>query len=218
MSSKNTILSKLRTGRQQLAGTELPTERLHMTPLVDRDQTTLIDRFIHEAELLSAVVYRPKSDSSATSVIMQLLRNDKTVAAWQFDQIGLPALERVLDAADVTIAAENDASVRVGITGATAALAVTGSLVLPSGAGRPRATSLLPPVHIAVVREGMISADFETWISQQYTAGLDHFRQSSNIIVISGASRTGDIAMELILGMHGPKELHIILLPDLLDG
>ena len=213
MSSRNTILSKLRTGRQQFEGTALPTERLHMTPLGEIDREALIGRFIHEAERLSAVVYRPQSDSSAISVIRQLLRDDTSVAAWQFDQIGLPALARVLAAADITVAAENDPSVRVGITGVTAALAATGSLVLPSGAGRPRATSLLPPVHIAVVREGQISADFDTWISQQ-RANLTEFRQSSNIIVISGASRTGDIAMELILGMHGPRELHILLLPD----
>lgn len=51
----------------------------------------------------------------------------------------------------------------------------------------------------------------ESWLAQKR---LNDIRAASNVVIISGASRTADIAMELILGMHGPRELHIILLKN----
>jgi L-lactate dehydrogenase complex protein LldG len=101
---------------------------------------------------------------------------------------------------------------RVGITGVDAALAATGSLVLAAGVGKHRVTSLLPPLHIAVVRASQIMPDLESWVAMQRAQGLDAFRRMSSVIVISGPSRTADIAMQLIMGMHGPAELHIILI------
>ncbi|MEZ4518784.1 MAG: lactate utilization protein [Chloroflexota bacterium] len=101
---------------------------------------------------------------------------------------------------------------RVGLTGADAGLAATGSLVLQSGSGRYRAASLLPPLHIAVLTADRIVPDLENWWTQQRAAGLDQVRQRSNIVVITGPSRTADIAMQLVMGMHGPRELHLILL------
>jgi L-lactate dehydrogenase complex protein LldG len=105
----------------------------------------------------------------------------------------------------------DDASVEVGITGASAALAATGTLVLVSGKGRPRSPSLLPPIHIAVVKTDQIETTLERWVEQQRKDGLDTLRASSNVILISGPSRTADIAMTLVMGMHGPKKMHIIL-------
>ncbi|RXL64508.1 hypothetical protein EO238_33075, partial [Citrobacter sp. AAK_AS5] len=78
--------------------------------------------------------------------------------AWAFDQIPLPGLAQALDAAGIAVAALDDSDVTVGISGADAALAATGSLVLSSGSGRYRATTLLPTIHIAVIRESQIAA------------------------------------------------------------
>ena len=77
--------------------------------------------------------------------------------------------------------------------------------------GKHRVTSLLPPIHIAIVRRNQILADLETWVARQREPGIDRFRALSSIMIISGPSRTADIAMQLVMGMHGPRELHIIL-------
>ncbi|MCP5101116.1 MAG: lactate utilization protein C, partial [Chloroflexi bacterium] len=82
------------------------------------------------------------------------------------------------------------------------------------GNGRYRTTSLLPPVHIAIMTTDQISPNLESWLANQRAETPDLFKNASNIAIISGASRTADIAMELILGMHGPGKLHIILLSN----
>ena len=98
--------------------------------------------------------------------------------------------------------------VPVGLTGAFAALADTGSVVVISGPGRGRIASLLPPTHIAVVR------------AEQLFPSLGHFLAAnagaadlgSNMVVITGPSRTGDIEGTLVLGVHGPGDLHVVLI------
>ena len=112
----------------------------------------------------------------------------------------------------IEISSGRDASVKVGLTGADAALAATGSLVLLTGKGKPRLVSLLPPVHIAVITRQQIIPDLESLMTEFREKKPDVFQQNSSIMIISGPSRTADIAMQLILGMHGPRELHIIIL------
>jgi len=134
------------------------------------------------------------------------------VLCWDFAHIPLPGLDAALDRAGIAVAPPDDASARVGITGVDAALAATGSLVISSGPGKARQVSLLPLVHIAVVRVDQIVPHMEAWIAALRAAGTDAFAAASSTVIVSGPSRTADIAMELILGMHGPGALHIVLL------
>ena len=118
----------------------------------------------------------------------------------------------MLKSLGVTVAEQNDGDVRVGITGVSAALAATGSLVLESGAGRYRNTSLLPDVHIALMRAEQITPDLETWQQIQKDAGYPAFTVASNTTVITGPSKTADIAHQLVKGAHGPREVHVMIL------
>ncbi|MCA9922351.1 MAG: LUD domain-containing protein [Anaerolineales bacterium] len=68
-------------------------------------------------------------------------------------------------------------------------------------------------VHIAVLTADQILPDLESWWARQRANGLDQTRSAAKIAVITGPSRTADIAMELVLGMHGPRELHLVILP-----
>lgn len=210
MSSRDLILNTLRGAKRPFSSTQ-PASYLPVSPVAEAD---VLSRFVHEAELLSSKVYQPADMEEAVETLLQIIGNDKQVLAWDEAELPLPGLAEALAQAQVAIAAHNDASVRVGITGADAALAGTGTLVYVSGNGRYRATSLLPPVHVALITRRQIVPNLESWVEAQYNRSLADFAQASNIVLISGPSRTADIALELILGMHGPGEMHILILPD----
>jgi L-lactate dehydrogenase complex protein LldG len=66
-------------------------------------------------------------------------------------------------------------------------------------------------VHIVVVTLDQIVPRLEAWLAQQRAQGLPTMHNAANICFISGPSRTGDIEMELILGVHGPGQVQVIV-------
>ncbi len=103
----------------------------------------------------------------------------------------------------------NAEPIRVGITGADAAFATTGTLALVTDEAQGRITSLVPPVHIALLRRERLFPRLEDWITVEGRAAV---ARSSSVAFVTGPSRTGDIEMQTILGVHGPGVVHIILL------
>lgn len=95
----------------------------------------------------------------------------------------------------------------VGITSAAYALAETGSLVMIASAEEPRLVSLLPPVHIAVVPLNRLL----TGLDELFTMLPEPERLSSSMVFITGPSRTADIEQILVRGVHGPGEIHVVL-------
>lgn len=211
MKSRDLILARLRSRHKPFPDVKPPEVYQPMTPL-EADREGLLKRFLEEAEALAAVTHQPKDEPAAIHTILEILEDDKSILAWDWPSIPLPGLKTALDEAQISVAEPDDPAPRVGVSGAEAALAATGSLVLVSGAGRHRATSLLPPVHIAVITRDQILPDLEHWVAWQRANGLPAFNQASNTAIISGPSRTADIAMESILGMHGPGEVHVVIL------
>jgi L-lactate dehydrogenase complex protein LldG len=209
--SRSKILEKLRQAQQPFTDIAPITERRHMVPIGDMSREALVNRFVAAAEALSCTVRCVESEEAAIQDILGKLEGDGSVLAWEWEQIPLPQLKDAMEKSGCKIAAYNDSSVRVGITGAEAALAATGSLVMGTGAGKYRQTSLLPSLHIAVIKVDQVVADFETWMAMQRVNNLEIFRGQSNIVLISGPSRTADIAFELILGMHGPHAVHVVI-------
>jgi L-lactate dehydrogenase complex protein LldG len=100
------------------------------------------------------------------------------------------------------------AAIGSGLTGTFGAIAESGSVVVVSGPGRSRLASLLPPVHIAIVRRDTICPTLPDFLQQHPRIG----DQGSNLVFISGPSRTADIEMTLTRGVHGPGEVHAVLL------
>ena len=94
----------------------------------------------------------------------------------------------------------------VGITGAHAALADTGSIALVHGPGRPRLVSLLPPVHVALVPVSRLQATLGSLLRDE----PDLLRQGANVVFVTGPSRTADIEMTLTRGVHGPRFVHVV--------
>lgn len=211
MSSRDQILGKLRETNRPFPAVAPPTTHQPVVPLSDNSPAALQARFVQEAQKVACVVHQVEGPAAAIAEILQIVGEDAVISAWDLAHIPVPGLAGALDKANI-VRVGQDAGVRVGVTGVDAALATTGSLVLLSGNGRFRASSLLPPVHIAVLTTSQIVPDLESWWAIQKAAGLERTRQHSNIAIITGPSRTADIAMQLVMGMHGPRELHLVLL------
>ena len=95
----------------------------------------------------------------------------------------------------------------VGISTTQAAIAETGTLVLDSTRERHRLVSLVPPVHIAIVRASQI---YRT-LGEVLTLIRKDKEVSPAITFITGPSRTADIELTLAIGVHGPQELYVIV-------
>jgi len=98
------------------------------------------------------------------------------------------------------------AECELGVTGVDAALPETGTLLLRSSPERPRVVSLLPRVHLAILRRTALRADLHQAFGEAKDAGY--------CVLVTGPSRTSDIELTLTLGVHGPKALYVWLLDE----
>jgi len=93
----------------------------------------------------------------------------------------------------------------LGITAARLAIAETGSIVVRSGPDVRRIGSLAVPVHVSIVPRERIVPDLMDWAA---ALGPD---MPSNEVLITGPSKTSDIEMKLVVGVHGPRHVHVVL-------
>lgn len=101
------------------------------------------------------------------------------------------------------------AGVDLGVTGAAYGIALTGSVVVAADRAGCRTASLLPPVHLAIVRVGRLLATPEELfrhLPRRFPNGMP-----SNLVLITGPSRSADIELQLTLGVHGPRSLWVVL-------
>jgi L-lactate dehydrogenase complex protein LldG len=98
----------------------------------------------------------------------------------------------------------------VSVSHAFAGVAETGTLIMASGPDNPTTLNFLPDTHIVVVDAKDIAGDYETvWTRLRDTFGVDALPRAINMI--TGPSRSADIAQILILGAHGPRRLHVLV-------
>ena len=126
---------------------------------------------------------------------------------WQNTANGLPEL--VPYDVEIENIKERVFNVEAGITSTMGGIADTGALILWSSKEEPRLMSLVPPVHIAILKAGKIyNSLLEAMQKGNWSAGMP-----TNAFLISGPSKTADIELVLAFGVHGPKEL-IVLIVD----
>jgi L-lactate dehydrogenase complex protein LldG len=97
----------------------------------------------------------------------------------------------------------------VGLSAAQWGIAETGSLVLDSSREKHRLVSLVPPVHVAV----LCAQDILGSLGEAFAVA--HSRPGGvapTLTLVTGPSRTADIELTLVIGVHGPRELHVILM------
>ena len=187
--------------------------------LPDLPEVDLVAHFIDAFQLLDGVVHHGPP-VEVISKIMADLGVDQFVA---WDQEHLPAdglldelAERGYRRVETVLPPDPDDrvphqmgyfDVKVGVSGAVAALAESGSVVVTSGKGRSRLASVIPEVHVVLVPTSEIHRSLSHWAAQVESPG-----ELANIMVVSGPSRTGDIELTLTKGVHGPGEIHAVLI------
>jgi len=172
------------------------------TPLASTSAPVpLLTRFEEELVALGGALTTCREDQLVPGILEALqARGVRGLQAWDDAHLP-PGLLDGLRAAGVQIQQEPDPDIKAGLTGALAAIAETGSLVISGGAGRPLTASLLPEIHIAVLQVGDLRA------SVPQALNLPQVREASSTVLISGPSRTADIEMTLTIGVHGPREV-----------
>lgn len=218
------VLENIRTA---LKTAHLPGARITVPPRAAIGQgevEAMIENFRRELEPLGGASYRAQNDDEAIEIILKLLGdvNGKELLMWDDSEIPVRGLWEVLSSNNYTrqkIEMPDDAAGRknrlleleragAGITGAAAGIADTGTVAFVSSATRPRLASLLPPTHIAILQTSQMFPNMASFFS----AKPDVMRDASNLVFVTGPSRTADIELTLQRGVHGPKFLHVILL------
>ena len=111
--------------------------------------------------------------------------------------------EELLTRSGISFTHQPDPSILVGVTNALCGLADTGSVLIADGVGHPLEASLLPEVHIVILRASQILPSLPD--------AMHLVRGTSAAVFITGPSRTADIEMTLTIGVHGPKEIHVFV-------
>jgi L-lactate dehydrogenase complex protein LldG len=99
----------------------------------------------------------------------------------------------------------------LGISTVEHLVAETGSVVVATGPDEPRSLSLLPPVHIAVAERKQLVADLFDLFDLFSPVGCSGKHPPACVTLITGPSKTGDIELRLVTGVHGPGEVHVII-------
>jgi L-lactate utilization protein LutC len=205
--NRDAFLARIRDAVR--AGNTAPTPPLPQRPAALGYQGGGADpvaRLRDELAAAGGTFHLAESTADVIDVVMRLVRERSARRALLgYD---LPKLETALLAAGVEVHRPHETQTyfdaHIGITGVDAVVAETGSIVLHTRPDQPRALSLLPPVHIAIAERSQLVADL-----------FDLFPVASPpacLTVITGPSKTGDIELKLVTGVHGPGEVHLVLI------
>ncbi|WP_412536397.1 LutC/YkgG family protein [Marinobacter sp. MIT932201] len=216
MSSRETILQRLRNR----TGGELTVPECDFSVLVRDDWSTAerIERFEKMIESVHGEVHHCTEDMWMDRLAEVLTtRGARNLLIPEQHEIGqalrnagredLPELliyDEPIESWQAHLFNEVDAS----ITSTRGGIAETGSLILWPNNDEPRLMSLVPPVHIAVLKASELYTTFREAIqAQNWAAGMP-----TNALLISGPSKTADIEQTLAYGVHGPKELIVLII------
>jgi L-lactate dehydrogenase complex protein LldG len=198
-------------------------------------QLALLDRLIDAGKQVNASVITAKDAAAATDSISMIAADKdaewgdrKLVVAWDHPFVNRPALAKQLRTLDIPVyfadmqpeVADRQVFFRrhaeeafIGITSADYCIAETATLTMKTRPGQPRCVSLLPSIHIAIIRLEQILTNLNElytllkWNPTEQAEGITRC-----MTYITGPSKTADIEATLVHGAHGPRELYIIVL------
>ena len=190
----------------------------HGEPIVADGSLSPIETFCARLESVGGHCHIAPDDDAAARTLMAIIADLKARQAGKrialSDSPTVARLARDIDSDEIDVCpAPHDLfNYDVGITATQAAIAETGTLVLVAENERHRLVSLLPPVHIAIVHARNVVLTIADALSQLRCD--DPQEMSRAITFITGPSRTADIELTLTVGVHGPKELYVIVIDD----
>lgn len=212
---------KGRTQAGRYRPTKAPDSAWTRTPERPRASPEIPDppaRFLEELAALGGHGTRVADLTEAREYVVELAkeRGARRLVRWnvpELDELGADArlasvgVEVVVwREADMGDFREISANSDIGLSTAEWAIADTGSIVLASGVGKGRTVTLLPPTHVAIVPVEKVLARADEVFEMYAGSGLP-----SNLCFHSGPSRSGDIEMSLAIGVHGPGDVHVLL-------
>lgn len=180
--------------------------------------TAPLDRFREETQRAAAVVHGPASAAEALEMLAVLTSQPPSCKVAICSELSRdwPELGERLASQGCTVildgSGESLATADVGVSTAALAVAETGSVLLAGDDLASRLVSMLPLTHVVLVPVSSVvptleeAAAFLRRSIQQLDSG-----RSRHISLVTGPSRTADIERVLTIGVHGPRELHVIL-------
>ena len=214
--SRANILARLRTATPQQPVTILETVTLPGEPLSRADRVAQLKQRMEAMHAEVIVTDRENWIGKLKDVLRRRPVNGLLYAPaiplgaaleanWDSD---LPPLVGYTQ--DVEECKEQLFALDAGITSTRGAVADVGALILWPDANEPRLLSLAPAVHIAVLEAAHIHDSLaDAIVRERWAEGMP-----TNVLLISGPSKTADIELVLTFGVHGPKELIVLILDD----
>jgi L-lactate utilization protein LutC len=167
--------------------------------LATDDAASWLARFLDTVVAVGAHVHRAADDAAAIELGAALLRSR-----------GASAVADASELARAVVAAggreADPASADVGVTRAWRGVAETGTVVLRSEEGR--LAGLLPPVHLVL----LAAVDLRPGLTEVYADAAAGAGLPAALVQVTGPSRTADIELTLVTGVHGPGEVHVVVI------
>ncbi len=212
--ARSSVLAKLKSQVSGADYSKLPKEVPYDYPQLTHQEH--IEQFVGLLEANHAQVIKTTKDDVAKIIKAQLEQRNLSTLLCGEKQISSELISPLktdvdLKAYDFTIDSNKEMLFNecpAALSTSRCAIAATGSIVLWPDSDEPRSLSLVPPVHIVIVDADNMYADFNTLIAEQQWQD----KLPTNIVLISGPSKTADIQQTLAYGAHGPKELIVLLL------
>jgi L-lactate dehydrogenase complex protein LldG len=209
--SRDNILHKVRTALGRSVDQPPPPAPPVRISVPSIGMDAKIASFLERLEALAGKTHHARSTADALAYVRRVVDGRQAVASnapllAECGVTSLPSVRSGLTNREELRALCSTAA--VGITSADYCLADTGTLVMIASQDEARLISLLPPVHIAVVNaERMLSGLDELLETVPLPA-----ERSSSMVLITGPSRTADIEQTLVRGVHGPGEIHVVII------
>ncbi len=235
---RQAILARLAAARATDQPSQ-PAAPVEITPTAGWDAKTMVERFVQALDRLHVTCEIAQSPVVARLTLVTRLQQQgvKQVLSWTADQLpvggvletlevlGIEIITPTLPPADTRLRPQEldvrrryllgIESVQVGLTGADAAFAATGTLLLHSGPGRPLLVNQLPRRHIVLLPVSRLYPSLERWLADQpRTAGQPALR-SPVASLLTGTSQSADIEVTRVAGINGPGRLHVIVVQGL---